>query len=169
MIGHLVVLTLLNYLFVKKFFPDWKKDKGDCKDYRFQVGEMAIQNFLSIPNLRDTKAARFCRKFSFYASLIFNITLILILLLLRHRGIEHAHYCLIFTCEEDKDIYCDDHHHNYFNEVVYLIIFIGLFGLVLDLIYARSSAAVFNIPVVNRAAWSENISRILSGAQKYQG
>ena len=129
------------------------------------INAHTIQNFLSIPNLRDTKAARFCRKFSFYASLIFNISLILIILLLSHLKITHAYDCLIFNCTENKDIFCNHDHHNYFNEVVYVIIFIGLFGLVLDLIYARCSAAVFNIPVLNSAAWAEDISRILSGPQ----
>ena len=161
-------LVLLNCLTMKIFFPDLRKEKSDRIDYRFQVGEMAVQNFLSIPNLRETKAARFCRKFSFYASLIFNIISLLVLLLLNHlKLLNHAYVCIIFSCEENNQIFsCDHDHHNYFTEVVVAVISIGLFGLVLDLIYACSSDAVFNIPLVNKNIIANDISKILSGPEK---
>ena len=160
MIAQALVLTLLNYLCMKIWYEELEKEKSDRTDYRLQVGEMAVQNFLTIPNLGSTKAARFCRKFSFYGSLIFNIILILILVPLE--GLEqfdHAYECGIFSCEKKKDFI-------YFNQVVAVIISFGLSGLVLDLIYAKCTAAVFNIPVVTSDIYANDISRILNGPKK---
>ena len=163
MITQIGLLTLINYLIMRAFFPDLVKDRSDRKEYRFQVGEMAIQNFLTIPNLQDTKAARFCRKFSFYTSLIVNILLLLVLLLLNNLDFKKIHTCLIFTCEDNQVLSFHHNEHNFFNEVVSAVISVGLFGLLLDLIYAKFSAAVFNIPVANSNIIANDISRILSG------
>ena len=159
MITQIGLLTLINYLIMRAFFPDLVKDRSDRKEYRFQVGEMAIQNFLTIPNLQDTKAARFCRKFSFYGSLIFNIILILILVPLNDIHLDYAYECGIFTCKNKEEF-------KYFDEVVAVIISIGIFGLILDLIYAKFSTAVFNINVVNSNIIANDFSRILNGPKK---
>ena len=47
---------------------------------------MSVLNFLTIPNLVNTKAAGFCRTFSFYASLIINASILLILVILCNLG-----------------------------------------------------------------------------------
>ena len=162
-ITQMGLLALINYLSMKAFFPELVEEKRDRRDYRFQLGEMAVQNFLSIPNLLETKAARFCRKFSFYASLIVNILLLLVLLLLNNLDFKKIHTCLIFTCEDNQVLSFHHNEHNFFNEVVSAVISVGLFGLLLDLIYAKFSAAVFNIPVANSNIIANDISRILSG------
>ena len=160
-ITQMGLLALINYLSMKAFFPELVEEKRDLRDYRFQLGEMAVQNFLSIPNLLETKAARFCRKFSFYASLIVNILLLLLILLLRELGQKSLRLCRIYRyifryiCEEDNE------QKHFYTEVVSVIISIGLFGLALDLIYARSSSAVFNIPVASTNTRANDFSKAL--------
>lgn len=52
------------------------------KVYKCLVGQMTVENFLTISNLQHTKASIFCRKFCLYANLIFNICILLVLFLL---------------------------------------------------------------------------------------
>ena len=45
------LIVILNYLVLKSYFPELKKEE----DYKIQVGQMAVQGFLTIPNLENTK------------------------------------------------------------------------------------------------------------------
>ena len=45
------LIAIVNYLVLKSYFPELKKEE----DYKIQVGQMAVQGFLTIPNLEKTK------------------------------------------------------------------------------------------------------------------
>ena len=88
LVSHVFLLLPINYRIMKKFYPFLIKEQNGCseedasRNYKYQVGQMAVQAYLTIPNLQDTPPARFCRKFSLYANFVFNVIFLLILLIL---------------------------------------------------------------------------------------
>ena len=151
---------------MKKFFPEMMIEEEDREEYKYQVGVMAVQTFLTIPNLEDNKASRFCRKFSFYESLIFNISVLFTLLIMSNFG---AHFQL-----DCRPMFGDCHHDpfkgklvrdiKYLNLIISSIILLGVLSLILDLIYARYLTAVFNIPIVNHGNYADNFSKMLNNS-----
>ena len=134
-ICHIGLLASMNYFVMTQFYPEMIKEKHNYVDYKSQLGEMAIQNFLTIPNLMDTKAARFCRKFSFYACLVINISVLLMLVILCNLGIEIEIDCRPLFGDCIHDPLNDDpiiHEIKNFNMIVTFIISIGILGMTTD-------------------------------------
>ena len=142
-------LASTNLFLVKVRFPKMVEDEDAWNDYKSQLGEMAVQSCLTIPNLQDTPAARFCRKFSFYASLFFNLSILLTIMILCNLGV-HLEFdcrpvfgtgqssdCKINIAEDIKDI-------KNFNTYCLVVMSMGAFSLLLDMILKNS--AVFNAP-----------------------
>ena len=140
-----VSVALMGVLTAKCCRPGITKEEN----FKSLVGEMAVLHYLTISCLKDTPAARFLRKFSFYASLLFNSTLILTILLLCNLKLEIKFVCrpIFQDCDIDwqklrlvKDI-------EYLNIVLCSVILIGFLSLILDLIYSKLARPVFNVSV----------------------
>ena len=140
-------LAFTNLFLVKVRFPKMVEDEDAWNDYKSQLGEMAVQSFLAIPNLQDTPAARFCRKFSFYASLFFNLSILLIIVILCNLGVHLEFDCRpVFGTGQSSDCKHNtaDIDIKNFNTYCLVVMSIGAFSLMLDMILKDS--AVFNAP-----------------------
>ena len=140
-------LAFTNLFLVKVRFPKMVEDEDAWNDYKSQLGEMAVQSFLAIPNLQDTPAARFCRKFSFYASLFFNLSILLIIVILCNLGVHLEFDCRpVFGTGQSSDCKHNtaDIDIKNFNTYCLVVMSIGVFSLMLDMILKDS--AVFNAP-----------------------
>ena len=165
---HLLLVALLNYLVMKKYFPELMNEEEDREEYKYQVGVMAVQTFLTIPNLENNKASRFCRKFSFYGSLIFNSSVLFTLLMMSNLGANFHLSCRpVFESETEQCLHAPFQDTLVteimnLNLIISSILLLGVLSLILDLIYARHLTAVFNIPIVNHVNYADNFSKLLN-------
>ena len=120
---------------------------------------MTVQNFLTISNLQETPAAIFCRKFSFYASLFFNFSILLILLILCNLGVEIEFDCrpVFGDCHivpmKEQEILKDI---KIFNTICLVVMSMGALSLMLDMVHKRICSAVFNVPAPEKPCEKPN-------------
>ena len=156
LVCYMGLLASINLFLVKVIFA---KDEKAWSDYKSQVGEMTVQSFLTISNLQETPAAIFCRKFSFYASLFFNFSILLILLILCNLGVEIEFDCrpVFGDCQavplKQEDILKDI---KVFNTICLVVMSMGALSLMLDMVHKRICSAVFNVPAPEKPCEKPN-------------
>ena len=145
MVGQGATLALVGFLTAKCWQPALTREQ----DFNSLLGETAVLHLLTVPCLKNSPAARYLRRFSFYASLLLNTTFILAILLACNMRLQITFSCrpIFQDCQVTwqelamvKDI-------NTLNIVLGSIIGTGFLSLLLDLIYLKVARPIFNVSV----------------------
>ena len=146
-----LVMSLIGFLTAKLRHPELTAEE----DFKHLLGEMALVHCLSVPCLKNTPASRYLRKFSFYAALIVNTVLLVVLLVVCNTRINVIFQCrpIFQDCQliwQNFEVVKDIATLNIF---VSSIIGLGVVSLVLDKIYSKVAQPVFTGFQQSQTSW----------------
>ena len=146
-----LAMALIGFLTAKFRHPELTAEE----DFKHLLGEMALLHCLTVPCLKNSPAARYLRKFSFYAGLGLNTALLLMLLVVCNLKIKVHFPCrpIFQDCQLSWQDYAVVKDIATLNIVISSIIGLGLVSLVLDKMYSKVAQPVFNVFQQANTSW----------------